>query len=259
VEALKSQQRRWVRGSFQTARKILPRLLAGPLPARVKLEAVLHLTNNVPYPLLLGLVLLPLLSVTGGFPLAVAGGMQVGLTVLSVVFLATGQLVRGRRRGLARDVAAAVVLGTGLAVNNACAAIAGICGPAGEWERTPKAGSVRSGRGRPYPTARRLAGRVELVLALYFAGVAVLAARGGHGGAALMLLMLVVAFGAVGLGSLRASLRAIRAGRSSPTGARAGRSAYPRSRGRAPGSRPTGNPCAPWRSPRSRSAEAAPA
>src|SRR6267142_5029075 len=43
IEALKSQQRRWAKGSIQTARKLLPELLAAPLPLRVKLEGLLHL------------------------------------------------------------------------------------------------------------------------------------------------------------------------------------------------------------------------
>ena len=266
LEALKSQQRRWVKGSIQTARKILPRLLRAPLPAAVRLEALIHLTNNLAYPLLLllGLLLLPVLTVASHIPPALAAGMQAGLIVIGVLplcaFLTAGQLARGRRRGLARDVAAALLLGIGLALNNARAAFEGLGGPAGEWERTPKTGSGRgASRGRPYATARGLAGRAELLLALYFAGVGVFAARGGHWGAMPMLVLLVVACGAVGAGSLRASRRAIRGGRSSSTGARAARSAYPRSRGRAPGSPPTGRTCARWRSPRSRSAEAAPA
>jgi glycosyl transferase family 2 len=258
LEALKSQQRRWVRGSIQTARKILPRLLSRPLPASVKFEALVHLTINLAYPLLLSQLVLSALTVTGRFPLALAGLMQAGPIVLGAAFLTAGQLVRGSRRGLVRDVTAAVMLGIGLSVNNARAAFAGLAGPAGEFERTPKAGSSES-RGRPYATARRLAGRAELFLALYFAAVAVLAARGGRWGALPVLLMLVTAFGAVGWGSLRASLAAIRVGRSSPTCARAARSAYPRSPSRAPGSPPTGTSGAPWRSPRSRSAEAAPA
>jgi hypothetical protein len=266
IEALKSQQRRWVKGSIQTARKILPRLLRAPLPAAVKLEALVHLTNNLAYPLLLllGLLLLPVLTVASQLPPGLAAMMQAGLIVIGVfpvcTFLAAGQLARGRREGLARDVAAALLLGIGLALNNARAAFEGLGGPAGEWERTPKTGSGRStSRGRPYVTARRLAGRGELLLALYFAAVGAFAASGGHWGAVPMLVLLVAACGVVGAGSLRASLRAIRAGRSSSTGDRGARSACPRSRGRAPGSSPTGTTGARWRSPRSRSAEAAPA
>jgi cellulose synthase/poly-beta-1,6-N-acetylglucosamine synthase-like glycosyltransferase len=261
LEALKSQQRRWVRGSIQTARKILPRLLSGPLPASVKLEALVHLTNNMAYPLLLSLLLLPLLAVTGHGPPAIAGWMQGILVVVGMLpvcaSLAVGQLARGRRAGLARGVLAAVLLGIGLAFNNARAAIAGLGGPAGEWERTPKSGSGgNDSTGRPYPTARRLAGRAELVFALYFAAMAALAVSSRRWIAVPMPLVLCAAFGAVGAGSLRASLRAIRAGRSSPTAGRAERSAYPRSLGRASRSRPTGRCGARWRSPRSRSARA---
>ena len=264
LEALRSQQRRWVKGSIQTARKILPRLLAGPWPAAVKLEALVHLTNNLAYPLLLGLLLLPLLAATTRGEPVVAAWTQAALVVPGLlpvcVFLAAGQRIRGRKHGLVRDVPAAVLLGIGLALNNARAAIEGMSGPAGEWERTPKTGSGRrDSRGRHYATARRSAGRAELLLAVYFAVVAVIAAGAGRWLAVPMPLMFLVAFGWVGASSLRASLRAVKAGRSSPTGGRAGHSAYPRSRGRAPGSPPTGRTCAPWRSPRSRSAEAAPA
>jgi len=264
LEALRSQQRRWVKGSIQTARKILPRLLAGPWPAAVKLEALVHLTNNLAYPLLLGLLLLPLLAVTAhGEPL-MAGWTQAALLLPGLlpvcVFLGAGQRIRGHKDGRVRDVAAAVVLGIGLALNNARAALAGLGGPAGEWERTPKTGSGRSARrGRPYATAPRPAGRAELALALYFAVVAALAAAAGRWIAVPMPLMFLAAFGWVGAGTLRASRAAIRAGRSSPTCGRAARSAYPRSPFRAPGSPPTGTGGAPWRSPRSRSAEAAPA
>ena len=217
MEALKSQQRRWVKGSIQTARKLLPRLLAGGLPAAVKLEALVHLTNNLAYPLLLllGLLLLPALATAGRTPPALAWVMQAGLIGLGLVpviaFLAAGQRARGRTRGLARDVTASLLLGIGLALNNARAALAGLAGPAGEWERTPKSGGgAGAPRGRPYASARRLAGRAELALAIWFAGVGAFAVHGRHWSALPILALLVVAFGAVGMGSLRASQRAPR-------------------------------------------------
>ncbi len=40
------QQERWSKGAIQTARKLLPRLLASPLPVRVKIEAMAHLLAN---------------------------------------------------------------------------------------------------------------------------------------------------------------------------------------------------------------------
>lgn len=58
VNAFKSQQFRWAKGSMQTARKLLPRLLAAPLPWFTKVQAVLHLTHYVVHPLMLLLALL---------------------------------------------------------------------------------------------------------------------------------------------------------------------------------------------------------
>lgn len=46
LAAFRSQQQRWAKGSIQTARKILPRLLASPLPFSVKAEAMAHLLAN---------------------------------------------------------------------------------------------------------------------------------------------------------------------------------------------------------------------
>jgi cellulose synthase/poly-beta-1,6-N-acetylglucosamine synthase-like glycosyltransferase len=46
LASFRSQQQRWAKGSIQTAKKILPRLLAARLPLQVKCEAVAHLMAN---------------------------------------------------------------------------------------------------------------------------------------------------------------------------------------------------------------------
>ena len=58
MNAFKSQQFRWAKGSVQVARKLLPEIWRAPLAARVKLEAIFHLTQNVPYLAVLALILL---------------------------------------------------------------------------------------------------------------------------------------------------------------------------------------------------------
>ena len=45
INAFKSQQHRWTKGSIQTAIKLLPRLMRAPIPFKVKLEAFFHLTS----------------------------------------------------------------------------------------------------------------------------------------------------------------------------------------------------------------------
>jgi cellulose synthase/poly-beta-1,6-N-acetylglucosamine synthase-like glycosyltransferase len=47
------QQFRWAKGLTQCAKKLLPDLLRARLPFRVKLEAIMHLTPNISYPLMM--------------------------------------------------------------------------------------------------------------------------------------------------------------------------------------------------------------
>jgi hypothetical protein len=46
------QQSRWAKGLTQCAKKLLPDILRAKLPWRVKAEAVMHLTPNISYPLM---------------------------------------------------------------------------------------------------------------------------------------------------------------------------------------------------------------
>src|SRR3954465_15968831 len=52
MNAFKSQQHRWAKGSIQTCRKLLPRILQSNLPLRVTAEAFFHLSANFNYPLM---------------------------------------------------------------------------------------------------------------------------------------------------------------------------------------------------------------
>ena len=221
IEALKSQQRRWAKGSIQTARKLLPQLLAAPLPARVKIEGFFHLTGNVAYPLLLtlGLLLLPLLLGTATSHPELVWTLQAVVVLLGIVpvtlFLAAGQRAAGvRGLRLVRDVLAALVLGVGLSVNNARAVLEGLGSRVGGWERTPKAGSSRTrGLAPAYPAARGLSGRSEAMLATYFGLLGAFAVFAGYYRAVPFLALLALGFGSVGLGSIRASAPGRRAPR----------------------------------------------
>lgn len=212
VAALRSQQHRWAKGSIQTARKLLPRLLAAPLPARIKLEAALHLTGNAAYPLLLGLGLLlaPVLAGEPRGPAWAAWALQAGVAVLGIVpvtlYLAAGQRAAGRPWGAAaRDVAAALVLGAGLSLHNARAVFEGLGREVGDWERTPKSGDGgRRGAGPAYRARRRGTGRAELALAGYFAALALWSAAGGQWRPLPFVVLLAAGLGAVGWASRRA-------------------------------------------------------
>ena len=220
MEALKSQQRRWAKGSIQTARKLLPRVFASSLPARVKLEAFFHLTSNFAYPLLLvlGLMLLPVMVGDAAPPLLVAA-LETGVILLGIVpvalFLGAGQVAMGVGGWrMLWGVCAALFLGAGLSVNNARAVLEGLGARLGEWERTPKTGEgLRGPDRRPYATSRSGAGRVELALALYFVALAPFAWSGGHPRALPFILLLLFGLGYVGLGSIRSRLASVRGAR----------------------------------------------
>src|SRR5512136_915466 len=61
MNAFKSQQHRWAKGSIQTALKLLPLIRRASVPKEVKKEAFFHLTANVGYLLMIPLtILLPI-------------------------------------------------------------------------------------------------------------------------------------------------------------------------------------------------------
>src|ERR1700734_2264158 len=59
------QQSRWAKGLTQVAIKLLPSILHAKLPWRVKLEAIMHLTPNISYPLMIAVsaLMLPVMIV----------------------------------------------------------------------------------------------------------------------------------------------------------------------------------------------------
>ncbi len=211
MEAFKSQQRRWAKGSIQTARKVLPGLLAGPLPARVKLEAFVHLTSNLAYPLLLvlGALLLPVMLDRRMLAPPLAWFVQAGVLAFGVLpvvlFLIAGQRASGAGWARAlRDSLAALVLGMGMSVNNARAVCEALGPRLGDWERTPKSGEGGARAVAPgYRAARSATGRAELALALYAAGLCGLALAIRQWRTLPFVLLLLAGFLSVGWASLR--------------------------------------------------------
>ena len=218
IEALKSQQRRWAKGSIQTARKLLPALFRSSQPLQVKVEAFFHLTSNFAYPLLLlsGLLLLPVMMSTSSTAPMLSVALDISVILTGVVpvcaFLAAGQFATGARGwSILRDVVAVLILGAGLSVNNARAVFEGLGARLGDWERTPKTGDG----GRAVKLGQYAAGRsgnswLEIGLALYFAWLTGLAWHEGHARSMPFLLLLLVGLGYVGAGSVRGRLVAVR-------------------------------------------------
>ncbi len=162
MTSFKSQQYRWAKGSVQTGRKLLPRIMRAPIPWRAKQEAFFHLTNNFAYPFLLLLALLQLPNMVIRRELE-----NPALLMLDVpLFVATCGSVAafyvtayadlyGSRWPAIRRLPLMMALGVGLAVNNARASIEGLFGNDVEFVRTPKSGVVDGTRVKPVASDTR--------------------------------------------------------------------------------------------------------
>jgi cellulose synthase/poly-beta-1,6-N-acetylglucosamine synthase-like glycosyltransferase len=147
VNAFKSQQFRWAKGSMQTAIKLLPRVFASPLPAFTKLQAMLHLTHYVVHPLMLVLATLSL-PVLLGLQAAVSPGAYVGMGLLLLAaMLAPNTMYVVSQRSAYPDwlrrvalLPALSILGVGTAISNTRAVIEAIVGRPSAFVRTPKRG-----------------------------------------------------------------------------------------------------------------------
>jgi cellulose synthase/poly-beta-1,6-N-acetylglucosamine synthase-like glycosyltransferase len=144
MAALRSQQQRWAKGSIQTARKILPRLLTERLPLGVKIEAVAHLMANTYW--LLGMIVM--LTLYPAITWRVGIGMHQILRVDLPLFLATSGAIMSyflfytvlsgsRKFG---HVLLLPALTIGLAPSISLSVLKGLFSSGGVFERTPKFG-----------------------------------------------------------------------------------------------------------------------
>src|SRR5712671_4357097 len=147
ISGFKSQQRRWAKGSMQTALKLLPQVLSSPLSLWTKYQAFVHLTYYIIHPLMLVVVLLSVPALAIG---AAAQSVPV-LVFASVVFalasigpacmLIYAQQVlpeSGWRRAL--RLPTIMVIGVGLAWSTSLAVLSAFWGRDLHFVRTPKFG-----------------------------------------------------------------------------------------------------------------------
>ena len=192
MNAFKSQQHRWSKGSIQTARKLLPKILASPLPRTVKLESLFHLTANVSYPLMVLLSLLMFPSMILRFDMGVS---EMLLVDLPLFFLATASVtsfyVVSQRelytdwKGRLRVLPVLLSLGIGMCLNNARAVLEALLGRETEFVRTPKYGiesSDEEWRLKKYRGLASFLPLLEVGLGLYFTATVAYAPAGGSTG-----------------------------------------------------------------------------
>ncbi len=157
INAFKSQQHRWTKGTIQTAFKLLPRILKADAPAKVKKEAFFHLTCPVVYISVVLMVLLfyPAFFVNmQPFQDGTVGGALWGIMLFAMGTLSAGMFYIASQKAQGRDLVGTLLqlpllmaIGVGIALNNARAAIEAILGHESPFVRTPKysRGSTQTG------------------------------------------------------------------------------------------------------------------
>ncbi|MCB9761958.1 MAG: glycosyltransferase [Alphaproteobacteria bacterium] len=208
IAAFKTQQHRWAKGSVQTARKLLPTLLRAPLPLRVRVEAVAHLTANLAYPMVVLLTAITPLAVrirgesVGRylwFDLAFFGMAMVSMGV----FYATSQWAAypdWRRRAL--RIPAVLALGIGMSVSQSLAVFEALAGHLSPFVRTPKTGEIKKRRVLSRHLVLRPVAVAEMGFALYHAAALGWALGEGYYPSVPIQLLFAAGFATVGIRSM---------------------------------------------------------
>jgi glycosyltransferase involved in cell wall biosynthesis/cytochrome c553 len=181
VSGFKSQQRRWAKGSIQTARKLLPALWRSPFGWWKKYQGTLHLTYYMIHPLMLLSMLLALpLRALGEFTPGSSTPVWAG-AIFALATLGPASMLVYAQRTLdpswwrrAWELATILVIGVGVALSTSMAVLGAFFGRDRDFVRTPKfgiAGAVETWRGRAYAAGSPWGGIAELALGGYCTAV----------------------------------------------------------------------------------------
>jgi GT2 family glycosyltransferase len=200
VSAFRAQQFRWAKGTVQTARKLMGRVLRSDLTLAQRAEAFFHMTPHFAYPLMvvLSVLLLPaliLMPATNTTTMLIVDlPLCIGTTGSLAAFYAMAEAAQGRRRTDAlRTLPALLALGAGLAPHLSKAVLSGLRSMAGEFVRTPKHGEAHSHRYR----ARADLPTTEVLLCVLSLGSVVAALETGHWFAAPFAMLFTFGYGYV--------------------------------------------------------------
>jgi cellulose synthase/poly-beta-1,6-N-acetylglucosamine synthase-like glycosyltransferase len=178
MNAFKSQQHRWAKGSIQTCRKLLPRILRSDLPLGVKIEAFFHLTANFNYPLMCILSILMFPSMVIRYNM---GWYEMLLIDVPLFFAATFSFcnfymvcqreIHTDWRARLKYVPFLMSVGIGLCINNTRAVFEALLNTKSEFARTPKyriEADADEWVGKKYRQSVAVQPLIELGLGLYF-------------------------------------------------------------------------------------------
>src|SRR3984893_3383554 len=180
------QQSRWAKGLTQCAKKLLPMILKAKLPFRVKLEAFMHLTPNITYPLMIvvSALMLPVMIVR--FYMGVWYMMFLDLPLIAASFWSISLFYVVAQRELypknwKRSILMLPMLmavGVGLTIINTRAVLEALFGVETAFVRTPKYAIGEAHMKLENKKYRRRSGwlpYIELAVGTYFLGMVIFA------------------------------------------------------------------------------------
>jgi cellulose synthase/poly-beta-1,6-N-acetylglucosamine synthase-like glycosyltransferase len=174
------QQARWAKGLTQVALKLLPRIFRANIPLRVKVEAFMHLTPNISYPLMIivSLLMLPVMIVR--FYMGVFQMVLIDLPLIVASFWSISAFYLYAQKELYpkswwKSIAFLPMLmgaGVALTVSNSKGVIEALLGIQTSFARTAKYGSNANGSKPKVAAAyRRKSGILpyaEILMGFYF-------------------------------------------------------------------------------------------
>jgi cellulose synthase/poly-beta-1,6-N-acetylglucosamine synthase-like glycosyltransferase len=209
MNAFKSQQHRWAKGSIQTCRKLLPQILTADVPFGVKAEAFFHLTANFNYPLMVVLSILMFPSMVIRYNM---GWYEMMLIDVPLFFAATFSvcnfyLVCQREihpdwRSRIKYLPFLMSIGIGLCINNSRAVFEALFNKQSDFARTPKyriEGDTDEWVGKKYRQSVAVQPLIELALGLYFTATVFYALANGIYGTVPFLVLFQIGFLYTGL------------------------------------------------------------
>ncbi len=209
MNAFKSQQHRWAKGSIQTCRKLLPTILRSNLPIGVKAEAFFHLTANFNYILMcvLSILMFPAMVIRYNM-----GWYEMLLIDIPLFFAATFSFcnfyvvcqreIHSDWRTRVKYVPFLMSVGIGLSINNTRAVLEALLNKDTEFARTPKyriEADADEWVGKNYRQSVAVQPMIELLLGLYFTWTVFYALANGIYGTLPFLVLFQVGFLYTGL------------------------------------------------------------
>jgi cellulose synthase/poly-beta-1,6-N-acetylglucosamine synthase-like glycosyltransferase len=177
INAFKSQQHRWAKGSIQTAKKNIGPIFKARLPLMTKIQAFLHLTHYMVHPMMLLVVLtsIPMLYTrmllnNWAWPLLIFTLFCLATCGPSSLYMFSQQIIYKDWKKRIKFIPLLMCLGTGIAVNNTKAVLEALLNRSSSFIRTPKYGiQTRCDRwqGKCYAIPLSPLSIIELLFGLY--------------------------------------------------------------------------------------------